>query len=231
MKGRVILLWLFIGAVIVTYLIVKLYVKDYNIANKEMVSERTEMQTKIVKGYDIVNDYNSNIQGIKEHKVDFSITGKTGTPIPFSNAEELDAVLYKLTDYLKIEFENEGVKYISYSVNDYDLLERNVTSKQSYNVDLLAMYLGVDPKTLKKGVEKPRDLLEGEVYGKTVVSTYEGKKDQFEGGILYFILDGEDSFSFDKVKEKVKDNDIYKKEYELDSEGKLVGYTFTKVLE
>lgn len=231
MKGRTIFIWCLLAAVIVTYLIVKTLVKDYNIGKIQPVDEMSEIVTSIVKGADIPRDYNNNYNGIKNNSVDFSIVGKNNSPIPFNNEEELRSILYNLTDYYRIEYTYEGITYIVYSINDYDLLERNVTSKASYNKELLAKYLGVDPSELKSNVEKPRDLLEGEVYGKTVIQTFENRKAQFEDGTLYFIVNDENIHTLDDLKMKVQDNEIFKKEYQTDSESKIQGYTFTKALD
>lgn len=231
MKTKVILLWCFLGAVIVTYLIVKTLVQDYNIENREFVDEMSEVQTSIIKGFDVINDYNRNINEIRNNTTSFSIVGKTQAPIPFKDGEELKSIIYNLTDYYKVEYTYQNVKYLIYTVNDYDLLEINVTSKKDYNKDLLAMYLGVDKSTLKSNQEKVRELKKNEVYGRTVVSNFEDKKAQFEKGELYFIVDNENIFKLDDLKTKMKDFDIYNKEYEINDEGKLLGYTFTKVLE
>lgn len=231
MKGRTIFIWCLLAAVIVTYLIVKILVKDYNIGKIQPVDEMSEIQTSIVKGADIPRDYNNNYNGIKDNSVDFSVVGKNNSIIPFNNEEELRSILYNLTDYYRIEYTYEGITYIIYSINDYDLLERNVTSKASYNKELLAKYLGVDPSELQSNVEKPRDLLEGEVYGKTVIQTFENRKDKFEDGTLYFIVNNENIHTLDDLKMKVQDNEIFKKEYQTDSESKIQGYTFTKSID
>lgn len=231
MKGKVIFLWCLLGAVIITYLIVQILVKDYNIDQVKPVDEMSQVETTVVKGYDIPKDYKANLTSIKEKKTDFTIVGKDNSLIPFEGLEGLDKILYKMSDYFKIEYTNEGIKYMIYSINDYDLLERTVTAKASYNKELLAMYLGKKPDELASGQEKVRDLLEGEVYGKTVISTFEARKDKFEDGYLYFIVDDEEIFKLDDLKLKVAEYDIFKKEYETDSESNVLGYTFTKVLE
>ena len=230
---------------ILTGLLVYLAIEENNAIEERVEIQKQNFEIKKMQGNRILKSYRTEIELIEEGKLKIIIRDRKDNPIKYNTYEELEHIVYLTQDY-KESIENIlGVEYRYYTLDNYaNLLTILKTSGVEIDEKKLRYYYGDEEISILKdnnsqdanvnsNTNVSRKPNANEVYGKDVITNFSGHKNDIENGIKYFkVVTNGVSKSYKDINElklNVKDNDIYKKEFEVNANGALKGYTFTKV--
>lgn len=228
---------LYIGFMFFILVIILLFtIKDeYN--HEEEKQENTEVKESTLSGGDIVKEYNSNIDLIETGKYVINIVNIKGNNIEYSNADELKSIIYLFQSYERREYTKNDITYVNFNLESYSNLLNVLSNANMQESDKakLRLYYEEDVEVGKnKDVNAPRNLKEGELYGSTVISNFNGHENDIVSGKVYFkiITEGKTKTIQSRValEKEVEENYIYTKDFELTKQGTLKGYTFTRVM-